>query len=53
MKAGKNVRSMLNRFLPALARKFATTHDMTVKAEIGRLSNELAKLDQPWVFSPM
>ena len=34
----------------ALARKFAATHEMNVKAEIGRLSNELAKLDRPWVF---
>ena len=36
----------------AMAREFAATRDMNVKAEIGRLSNALAKLDQPWVFKP-
>ena len=36
--------------MDALARKFAATHDMKVKAEIDRLSSELVKLDRPWVF---
>jgi hypothetical protein len=35
---------------PIDARKFVATHDMNVKAEIVRLSNELTKLDQPWVL---
>jgi hypothetical protein len=38
--------------MDVLTREFATTHDMNVKAGIGRLSNELTKLDQPWVFKP-
>ena len=33
--------------MDALSRKFAVTHDMNVKGEIDRLSNELVKLDRP------
>ena len=36
--------------MDALACQFAETHDMKVKVEIDRLSSELVKLDQPWVF---
>ena len=48
----ESVKNLLGVRMDALAREFATTHDMNVQAEIGRLSNELAKLDQPWVFKP-
>ena len=48
----ESVKNLLGVRKDVLAREFATTHDMNVKAEIGRLSNELTKLDQPWVFKP-
>ena len=48
----ESVKDLLGMRMDALAREFAATHDTNVKAEIGRLTNELAKLDQPWAFRP-
>jgi hypothetical protein len=46
----KSVKDLLEKQMDALARQFAASHDMKVKAEIDRLSSELVKLDRPWVF---
>ena len=46
------VRELLGVRMDALARKFHETHDMKVPDEIYRLSSELIKLDEPWVFRP-
>ena len=46
------VRELLRVRMDALARKFHETHDMKVPDEIYRLSRELIKLDDPWVFRP-
>ena len=48
----ESVKDSLKVRMDTLAREFAATQDTNVKAEIGRLSNELAQLDQPWVFRP-
>jgi len=48
----ESVKDSLGMRIDALAREVAATPDTNVKAEIGRLSNELAKLDQPWAFRP-
>jgi hypothetical protein len=48
----ESVKDLLGMRIDALAREVAPTPDTNVKAEIGRLSNELAKLDQPWTFGP-
>ena len=48
----ESVKDSLEMRIDALAREVAATPDTNVKAEIGRLSNELAKLDQPWAFRP-
>ena len=49
-KSKRGIKELIGKQMDALARKFAATHEMNVKAEIGRLSNELAKLDRAWVF---
>jgi hypothetical protein len=33
-----------------LARQFAATHDLKVKAELERLTHEHRRLSAPWVF---
>jgi hypothetical protein len=48
----ESVKDLLRVRIDTLAREFEATQDPNVKAEIGRLSNELATLDQPWVFRP-
>ena len=48
----ESVKDLLKVRMDILAREFAATQDTNVKAEIARLSNELAKLDQPWAFRP-
>jgi hypothetical protein len=45
-----SVRELLGVRADALARKFHETHDMAAHDEIYRLSRELIKLDEPWVF---
>ena len=47
-----SVRALIARRMDALARKFHQTHDTAVSDEIYRLSRELIKLDEPWVFRP-
>jgi hypothetical protein len=44
------VRELLGVRMDALARKFHQTHDVAVSDEIYRLSRELIKFDEPWVF---
>jgi hypothetical protein len=46
----ESVKDLLGKQMEALARQFAETHDMKVKAEIDRMSSELVKLDRLWVF---
>ena len=48
----ESVKDLLKVRMDTLAREFAATQDTNVKAEIGRLSNELAMLDPPWAFRP-
>ena len=49
----ESVKDLLKVRMDTLAREFAATQDANVKAEIGRLSDELATLDQPWAFRPI
>jgi hypothetical protein len=44
------VRGMIKVRMDALARRFHETHDMMLRDEISRLSRELIKLVEPWVF---
>jgi len=44
------VRELLGVRADALARKFATTHDMQVRDEIERLLKDYGKLKEPWKF---
>ena len=44
------VRKLLGVRADALARKFATTHDMQVRDELVRLLKEYGKLTVPWMF---
>jgi hypothetical protein len=44
------VRVLIKVRMDSLARRFAATHDMMIRDEIYRLSRELIKLDEPWVF---
>jgi hypothetical protein len=44
------VRVLIKIRMDGLARRFRETHDMMLRDEISRLSRELIKLDQPWVF---
>src|SRR5262249_14572352 len=44
------VRELLGVRADALARKFATTHDMQVRDELVRLLKEYGKLTVPWMF---
>jgi hypothetical protein len=46
-----SVRELIGKQMDALARKFAATHDMTMKDELERLLKEYEKLKEPWVFS--
>ena len=46
----ESVRQLLGKQMDALARKFAATHDMTVKEEVERLLKEYGKLEKPWEF---
>ena len=48
----ESVKDLLRVRMDTLTREFAATQDRNVKAEIGRLRDELAKLDQPWAFRP-
>src|SRR5262245_43722688 len=45
-----SVRGLIGRQTDALARKFATTHDMQVRDELVRLLKEYGKLTVPWMF---
>jgi hypothetical protein len=45
-----SIRELIGKRMDALARKFAATHDMTVKDEIERLAREYGKLGERWVF---
>ena len=45
-----SVRELIGKQMDALARKFAATHDMTVKDELERLLKEYEKLGKPWSF---
>jgi hypothetical protein len=45
-----SVKELIGKQMDALARKFAATHDMTVKDEIERLAREYGKLGEPWLF---
>ena len=49
----ESIKDLLRVRMDTLAREFAATQDRNVKAEIGRLRDELAKLDQPWSFRPI
>src|SRR5215467_649486 len=44
------VRELLGVRADAVARKFATTHDMQVRDEIERLLKDYGKLKEPWKF---
>src|SRR5262245_14826649 len=46
----ESVRQLLGKQMDALARKFAATHDMTVKEEVERLLKEYGELEKPWEF---
>src|SRR5215813_8733681 len=45
-----SVRALIARRMDALARRFHETKDSKISDEIYRLSRELIKLDEPWVF---
>jgi hypothetical protein len=45
-----SVKELIGKQMDALPHKFQETRDMKIKEEIERLSRELIKLDEPWVF---
>jgi|SRR5499426_1045855 hypothetical protein len=47
-----SVRELIRRQMDSLALKFHETKDVKISDEIYRLSRELIKLNEPWVFRP-
>jgi hypothetical protein len=45
-----SVKELIEKQMDALARQFATTHDMKINEEIERLAPEYEKLKEPWRF---
>jgi hypothetical protein len=46
----ESVRLLIGERMDKLARQFAATHDLKVKAELERLNHEHRSLSAPWVF---